>query len=259
MNLVAFFYLFWYIISPAYATPPSGHASRASSILIDWSRMFCRGELPEGSYGETRFAMSIKTRMEVIACSIDNWNKANFSSLADLCTAHGNPMGNLGGQCTSDHRPIYNTRLAEAMLLYESNLEGHCRRHCFCPSDEDEWLRESQREAMYKHGLRFPPTSALPGSSSTRPPPINGISPDMDPSDPYNSRQGFSSFRKPSPPTEYFGNNWKCTVNPFGRDMSCGCRYTARGKRPPQPKERLSPYRDRQRLGTPRPLGLSVG
>ena len=100
MNLVTAFYLLWYLAWwawPVAATLRGSAGGKPHPLGIDYTQMFCRGELPEGNYGEPRVAWSIMTRKQVTAVGWENWNKHNFSSLADLCSAHGNSEGNLGG------------------------------------------------------------------------------------------------------------------------------------------------------------------
>ena len=60
-------------------------------------RMFCRGPLPEFKYGETWTSWSVRDSLGLIACDYLEWSKLNFTDLTDLCTAHGNIEGNMGG------------------------------------------------------------------------------------------------------------------------------------------------------------------
>jgi hypothetical protein len=75
-----------------------------ATALVDFNdphRMFCRGELPQGTYGEHFYTAGkerkMKTRLGKKRVTT-NWSAKNFTSLADLCTARGNPEGNMGGE-----------------------------------------------------------------------------------------------------------------------------------------------------------------
>ena len=74
-----------------------------ATALIDFDdphRMFCRGELPPGKYGESFYTEGKERRMKMKLGKMRvamNWSAKNFTSLADLCTARGNPNGNMGG------------------------------------------------------------------------------------------------------------------------------------------------------------------
>jgi hypothetical protein len=68
---------------------------------VDLDGMFCNGPLPSGQYGKSFIAKGpgariAKERLEN-GIGAMKWSAENFTSLAHLCTAHGNLNGNMGG------------------------------------------------------------------------------------------------------------------------------------------------------------------
>jgi hypothetical protein len=59
--------------------------------------MICAGPLPPGKYGPSfRKGEPPKSIFGEYGSGKD-WSAKNFTGLADLCTANGNPQGNMGG------------------------------------------------------------------------------------------------------------------------------------------------------------------
>ena len=88
-------FILWHILwcalpcfSAGSSYDPFGVPANPHPLDIDMRRMFCKGELPQGQYGKTRIAFDLVTRMAKSACQPDAWSAANFTTLADLCTAH---------------------------------------------------------------------------------------------------------------------------------------------------------------------------
>ena len=84
---------------------------------IDYRRLFCPAELPRVPYGPINTATwpyGLSGAMYVIRdilreqnCDYYDWSWMNFTSLADLCSAQGNPNGNMGGMVrTYRHRTL---------------------------------------------------------------------------------------------------------------------------------------------------------
>ncbi len=71
------------LIRPVLATRPN------YSMALDYSKIFCNGHLPKRAFGVITENWSIYDQQ---------WSHLNFTSLADLCSAHGNPKGNMGGK-----------------------------------------------------------------------------------------------------------------------------------------------------------------
>jgi hypothetical protein len=90
----------------------------------EWSRMFCLGRLPEGRYGLTEPSWSIRSAFKDMPCGPQAWSALNFTTLADLCTKHGNKKGNYGG-AVRIHRELFN--------LYIMTPMGGCIRTVFPP------------------------------------------------------------------------------------------------------------------------------
>ena len=57
------------------------------------NRLFCLGQLPLDRYGETEEKRGYRDSF----LPVKNWSYLNFTSLADLCSARGNPVANMGG------------------------------------------------------------------------------------------------------------------------------------------------------------------
>jgi len=66
------------------------------SMTLDYSKVFCNGAVPRRIFGE------ITERWNP---NDNHWSHLNFTSLADLCSAHGNPRGNMGGKVYT-HLPL---------------------------------------------------------------------------------------------------------------------------------------------------------
>jgi hypothetical protein len=71
------------LIRPVLATRPN------YSMALDYSKIFCNGHLPKRTFGVITKNWSFYNQ---------RWSHLNFTSLADLCSAHGNPKGNMGGK-----------------------------------------------------------------------------------------------------------------------------------------------------------------
>ena len=56
-------------------------------------RLFCLDQLPLNRYGETEEKRAYRDSF----LPVKNWSYMNFTSLADLCSARGNPEANMGG------------------------------------------------------------------------------------------------------------------------------------------------------------------
>ena len=75
--------------------------------FIDYRRLFCPAELPKFPYGVSEIAtwpyglsgaaFMIRDILRDEHCDYDEWSWRNFTSLTDLCSAQGNPNGNMGG------------------------------------------------------------------------------------------------------------------------------------------------------------------
>lgn len=212
---------------------------------------------------------------------------ANFTTLTDLCTAHvsllsflkhvhtklilgsGQPRGKHGGygqnmavigspyldtdfswwqQCDETLRPVFNPRLASAVLLYDANLEGYCRRHCRCPVNEDKWLYAAQKEAMQQKGitpLRQPtymdnPRPAMIG------PPMMGPPPGRE-----EHKEAPMTLSKYVRPQTFYGRSWVCTTPADKRGLICSCKR-------PQPRKGPAPVGRPAPLAQPAPMGPPV-
>ena len=74
---------------------------------IDYRRLFCPAELPKFPYGPSPVAAwpygltgtsyMIRDILREEHCDYDDWSWRNFTTLTDLCSAQGNPNGNMGG------------------------------------------------------------------------------------------------------------------------------------------------------------------
>ena len=100
--LLLVFFLPFLLVSPVRSTlsdGPFGLPSDPGPLEIDTRRMFCDGNLPRGRYGNPLPVWNIRARLARTSgsCRPDAWSAANFTTLADLCTAHGNRRGNMGG------------------------------------------------------------------------------------------------------------------------------------------------------------------
>ena len=65
----------------------NGVGRTSLSLSLDYRKVFCNGDLPRGKYGVFTFEWKPK---------VPRLSHKNFTSLADLCSAHGNPKANLG-------------------------------------------------------------------------------------------------------------------------------------------------------------------
>jgi len=85
------------------------HATRSHyRMVLDYSKVFCTGPLPKRTFGEITQNWSIyNTR----------WSHLNFTSLADLCSAHGNPQGNMGGMVSYTQTPSLPPPLSPSFYL----------------------------------------------------------------------------------------------------------------------------------------------
>lgn len=74
---------------------------------------------------------------------------------------------------------FFDLRLARGVLLYDVRLEAYCRRHCFCPTSEDEFLAADFREEQRTRKLPPAQLSEInPPSSRGKPfPPEIGFPP----------------------------------------------------------------------------------
>jgi len=121
----------------------------------DPHRIVCSGELPPGRYGESFYKEGKKRmmRMKLVQNRIAmNWSAKNFTSLADLCTARGNPEGNMGGVCEPDEEPIFNYTEAIHAFLFDFNIYENCKRNCRCPVIGNDRLLNEQLESKDRKG-----------------------------------------------------------------------------------------------------------
>ncbi|MCJ1294580.1 hypothetical protein MMC34_006138 [Xylographa carneopallida] len=122
-----------------------------SNLPLPRERLFCDGDLPDGTYGDGDRSWQIREGLDLVACGEwEVWSRLNFTDISDLCTIHGNPEGNFGGFCiwsSTTRQPVYDVRLAEVVLLYDRRIADYCERHCFCPTTEDQYLATDLREA----------------------------------------------------------------------------------------------------------------
>ncbi|MCJ1435055.1 hypothetical protein MMC27_004425 [Xylographa pallens] len=166
------------LLSLSLPTPTlcAGGGDFYSSLPIPRDRLFCDGALPPGMYGAVNRAWEIRDQMSVLACGEwEPWSAANFTDLSDLCARAGNPEGNMGGMCAfrlgDPHRrdPVFDLRLAQTVLLYDTAVLDYCEAHCFCPETEDQYLATDLRAARLLSGVsavRLPetgPTAAPEG------------------------------------------------------------------------------------------------
>jgi len=87
LRLVIAFCLFLYV--QFYVRPvDAGGGYTSLSHSLDYTKMFCNGKLPKKKFG----LITMDWRP-----SDPQWSYKNFTSLADLCSVHGNPKGNMGG------------------------------------------------------------------------------------------------------------------------------------------------------------------
>jgi len=159
-------------------------------------------------------------------------------------------------QCDESLRPVFNTQLASAVLLYEANLEGYCRRHCRCPVNEDKWLIAAQKEAMQQKGIApLRPPSYM---DNPRPPTIGP--PMMGPSQGHEKhKQAPMTISKYVRPQAFYGRSWMCTTPPGGGPLTCSCKNLRRQGRPaplgqPALMRRPVPIGNTQRLALNRPF-----
>lgn len=168
-RLMAVFGLFLYIQLLMRPVDAGGYTSL--SLALDYGKLFCRGNLPKHNYG--LFTRNWRSRDK-------KFTHSDFTSLADLCSVHGNPRGNLGGivrhpcssgarllltltrarQCTAAAQLYFDPTKAALVLLNDLVLRRSCRKNCFCIKDEDEYLIEDVKEAIKRKGMT--PVSAMP-------------------------------------------------------------------------------------------------
>jgi hypothetical protein len=77
------------------------------NLDLDMRRMFCHGSLPHGKYGRSVPSWDVRRTFRAMACGPQDWSALNFTTLADLCTEHGNPDGNYGGAVRTHRRVLY--------------------------------------------------------------------------------------------------------------------------------------------------------
>jgi len=137
--------------------------------LYKGQRMFCGGPLPPGNYGVSfntegeKRKMRMKLERGVVGV---NWSAKNFTSLADLCTIHGRPDGNMGGLCVSGDGPTFMYQQAMHVLLFDVNIYVYCKQNCHCPKFGDNRLLNEQFEPIDRKGMTR--ISSLPSSSQAR-------------------------------------------------------------------------------------------
>jgi hypothetical protein len=70
------------------------------TIALEDRLMYCVGSLPKGDYGLSFLAEETRKKLELFRPLQPHlfWSARNFTRLSDLCTADGNPNGNLGGR-----------------------------------------------------------------------------------------------------------------------------------------------------------------
>jgi len=85
-RLMVAFGLFLYIQLLIRPVDAGGYTSL--SLALDYRKLFCRGDLPKHRFGLITWHWRSRDKQ---------FSYKDFTSLADLCSAHGNPRGNLGG------------------------------------------------------------------------------------------------------------------------------------------------------------------
>ena len=85
------------LFSPLFLHPIDAAGYTSLSQVLDYTKMFCRGDLPKRKFGLFTMNWSMSNKQ---------WSNMNFRSLAHLCTAHGNPKGNLGGVVRKSHLKV---------------------------------------------------------------------------------------------------------------------------------------------------------
>ncbi|MCJ1403031.1 hypothetical protein MMC11_006253 [Xylographa trunciseda] len=194
-----------------------------SRLPLPKERLFCGGNLPSGFYGDGQRAWEIREGLDVVACGEwDAWSHMNFTDVSDLCTIHGNPEGNYGGFCLLDgtaRRPVFDIRLAIAVLLYDKRVEAYCKDSCFCPWTEDQYLATDLREAVHHYSM------LAAESAKSVPTPLSPPRPPEWPGEPL----GVANARRVAPEGRlraYRGRSFRC-MGVQGRGtsgmMSCYC------------------------------------
>ncbi|MCJ1383184.1 hypothetical protein MMC17_006297 [Xylographa soralifera] len=105
------------------------------------------------------------------------WDPLDFTDLANLCSAWGNPRGNMGGFCAPALRPgdpslklepVFYNKLAREANLWNAALENYCREKCHCANDEDEYYQASLLERIYNLDIKDleKPGETLPNAAA---------------------------------------------------------------------------------------------
>jgi hypothetical protein len=104
-QLVLFAYYLLGILIKCQPTDGIGPASFRMKSL-DYSKIFCDGDLPKNPFGQFGNGWTPQERL---------WSQLNFTSVVDLCSAYGNPKGNMGGVVSSDN-------LSESVMLADRHV-----------------------------------------------------------------------------------------------------------------------------------------
>ncbi|MCJ1251241.1 hypothetical protein MMC30_008472 [Trapelia coarctata] len=135
------------------------------SMNLDYSKIFCNGDVPKRIFGEITKHWNPND---------NHWSHLNFTSLAHLCSVHGNPLGNMGGKCLMSGIMYYDIRRGNKILLSDPHLQLYCKEKCFCTNNEDKHLAEDWTETLRRKGMMIPVPllpQATPIIQSARAPP----------------------------------------------------------------------------------------
>ncbi|MCJ1248584.1 hypothetical protein MMC30_005802 [Trapelia coarctata] len=174
-RLAIVFCLLLYVQFYIHSVDAGGRSWTSLSNSLDYRKIFCNGDLPKKKFGMiTWFSKPVHPQ----------WSDKNFTSLAHLCSAHGNPKGNMGGMCTPFGQMWFDPSQAHLILLNDPTLSEWCRKHCRCITDEDQYLVEDVKEAIRRKGMApIPPMPRV--TPFARPPPT--------------APRGFGNFRANNP------------------------------------------------------------
>ena len=88
--------IFNFLLNVSFAifnTGPSSPDEAGPPEPVPDDRLFCLDQLPLNKYGETEEKKGYRDSF----LPVKDWSYMNFTSLADLCSARGNPEANMGG------------------------------------------------------------------------------------------------------------------------------------------------------------------
>ena len=130
----------------------------------------------------------------------------------------------------SPRLPVFDTRLAQMVSLYNMQLLVYCRRYCFCPNSEDKYMAADFAEATSRFAS---PSQDVPETTPEVLPlvtPSPQPSTDRDPTWWFPWRRKSGNQKLPS----YYDSTSQCTRTASQR-LQCPCRpgRVGQGRIPP--------------------------